>query len=185
MNIDITKIPFTCYGSYLAFSILSETYDHKPGLYLRSVHGPATGGRPMQEILLIELLAAGDSIPFDTSAEAHRLRLSAGNGRQAEACFEAANSIRFRLHGASLRFQMSAGAYDNIISTDKDHWRLTVNTVVETKLGFTAIKGTIEVDAPWDSEHSEHISITLKPDSDQWGEFAADESTVNWLQREH
>lgn len=185
MNIDIAKIPFTHYGSYLAFSILSETSERKAGLYLRSVRGPATGGRPMQELLRMELLADGQPIPFEASAESHRLGLSAGNGKQAEACFEAADSIRFRLRGISIRFSMPAGAYDNIISTDENHWRLTVHTMLETKLGFTALKGTLEVDAPWDAEHSERISITLKPDSNHEGEFAVDESTVNWRMREH
>jgi hypothetical protein len=185
MNFDISKIPFTRYGSYLAFSILPESSDRKTGLYLRSVRGPATGGRPMQELLFMELLADGESIPFETSAAGHRLRLSAGNGRQAEACFEAADSIRFRLNGVSIRFSMPTGAYDNILATNENHWQLTVNTVVETKLGFTALRGTIDVDAPWDAEHSERICITLEPDSDHWGEFAADEFTVNWLARQH
>ncbi|MCE7918612.1 MAG: hypothetical protein DYG85_03730 [Chloroflexi bacterium CFX1] len=184
MNFDLTKIPFSCYGSYLAFSILPETPERKAGLYLRSVRGPATGGRPLQEILLMELLADGEPIPFEAEAEAHRLRLSAGNGRQAEVSFEAADSVRFRLRGVSIRFSMATGAYDNFIPHTNGKWMLTVNTICETKLMFAPLEGRMESDAPWQAENCEAISILFHPENGEACEFAIDEFIVGWNERQ-
>lgn len=180
MKFDISQIPFTRFGSYLALSRLPEAPQRRAGLYLRSVRGPATGGRPLQEILLIELLENGEPIPFEAFAEAHRLELLARDGKKAEACFDAADSIRFRLQGVTLRFSMPTGAYDNFIPHTNGKWMLTVNTVCETKLMFAPLKGWMEIDAPWQAENCDHISICFQPDRDGVGEFAVDEFTVNW-----
>lgn len=184
MNFDLEKIPFSTYGSYLAFSMLPEREDRKAGFYLRSVRGPATGGRPLQEILQMELLADGEPIPFQAIAEAHLLRLSAANGLQAEICFEAPDSVRFRLRGVSLRFSMSTGAYDNFIPHTDGKWMLTVNTVCETKLMFVPLSAQMEVDAPWQAENCDYISILFHPGQDGVSEFAIDEFIVGWRNRQ-
>ncbi len=180
MNFDITQIPFSYYGSYVAFSILSETPDRKAGLYLRSVRGPATGGRPLQEILLMELMDGDKAIPFDADANPCRLELNAGNGKQARACFESAASVRFRLDGVGIRFSMPTGAYDNFIPHTDGKWMLTVNTVCETKLMFVPLRGRMEIDAPWQAENCDYISITFQPDDDGVCEFAIGEFIVGW-----
>jgi putative isomerase len=185
MNFDITKVPFSRYESYLAFSILPKNNEREAGLYLRSLRGPATGGRPMQEILFMELLSDNAAIPFGATANPQQLRLSSGNSRQAEACFEAADSVRFRLHKISIRFSMPTGAYDYIIPHTDGKWMLTVNTACETKLMVTPLKGRMEVDAPWQAENCENISIIFHPDADGACEFAIDEFTVEWDGRAH
>jgi len=183
MNFDLAKIPFSYYGSYVVLSILPAREDRKAGLYLRSVRGPATGGRPLQEILLMELFVDGQAIPFEATAEGHQLRLSAGNGKQAEVCFEAADSMRFRLRGVSIRFSMPTGAYDNFIPHTNGKWMLTVNTVCETKLMFVPLKGQMEIDAPWQAENCDYISILFHPENGEACEFAIDEFIVGWNER--
>lgn len=185
MNFDLTKIPFSYYGSYLAFSILPEWKDREPGFYLRSVRGPATGGRPMQEVLRLELLSSGVKLPFEAIANPHQLTLNAGRGQQAEVCFESADSIRFRLRGASFHFSMPTGAYDYLIPHTAGRWLLTVNTVCETKLMFTPLKGQMEVNAPWGAENCDYISILFHPNADGVCEFAMDEFTVGWEKCAH
>lgn len=184
MEIDLAAIPFSRFGSYLAFSLLPADDNRAAGLYLKSMRGPATGGRPMQEILRMELEDNGKPQGFDVHASYTRLTLSSTDG-QASICLPAADTVRIHLQKTGLRFSMPAGYYDNLIPGKTQEWLLTVNTIVETKLRFTAIKGRIVVEAPWQAEHSEHIVLTLVPGSDGEGDFAIDESTVNWLEKSH
>ena len=184
MHLDLARIPFSRFGSYLAFSHLPADETRVAGLYLRSVRGPATGGRPMQEILHMQLAQNGQPLDFTSQATFTRLSLESASGR-ADLCLPAPETARIRLENVQLRFHMPAGTYDNIIPGSAEAWQLTVNTVVETKLQFTPLKGRVEVDAPWQAEHSEYITITLCPDPDGLGEFAIDESTVNWPEIDH
>lgn len=184
MDINLAAIPFSRYGSYLAFSLLPGDASQAAGLYLRSLRGPATGGRPMQEVLQVELVEDNQPLDFTPQATFTRLSLASGS-RTASLCLPTAHTVRIHLQGAGLRFSMPAGYYDNLIPGRPQQWQLTVNTVVETKLQFTALKGRIEVDAPWQAEHSEHIALTLYPDLSGVGEFAIDESTVNWPTLDH
>ncbi len=179
MELDLSSIPFSRFGSYLAFSLLAEDDSHPAGLYLRSVRGPATGGRPMQEILQMQLIINNQPLDFTTHATFTCLSLTALAGR-ADLCLPSANIVHIRLSDAGLRFHMPAGDYDNIIPGSEQTWQLTVNTIVETKLQFTPLKGHIEIDAPWQAEHSEYITITLCPDSDGAGEFSIEEAAINW-----
>lgn len=185
MNLDLTRIPFSRFGSYMAFSILTEAPEQPAGLYLRSVRGPATGGRPMQGVLHMTLLREGQTLSSHANASFTCLEMSAKDA-QMHLCLPTAETARIRLQGAALRLQMpSIGTYDNIIPGRNNTWLLTANSVVESKLTFSALKGRIEVDAPWEAEHSRSISITLLPDEDGVGEFAIDESTINWPRIEH
>ncbi len=179
MPLDLARTPFSRFGSYLAFSHLPADDTRPAGLYLRSLRGPATGGRPMQEILHMQL-----DQEFTTRANFTRLSLESATGR-ADLCLPAPETARIRLQNTQLRFHMPAGEYDNLIPGTRQSWQLTVNTVVETKLQFTALKGRVEVDAPWQAEHSEYITLTLCPDPDGLGEFAIDESTINWPDFDH
>jgi glycogen debranching enzyme len=177
--INLAEIPFSRFGSYLAFSLLPADAGRPGGLYLRSLRGPATGGRPMQEVLHIQLTQHGQPLESQPGATFSCLQLQAGDGG-AELCLPEPHLARIHLHDVDMRLQMPAGMYDNLIAGRSGTWQLTVNSVVETKLLFTAYKGRIEVYAPWQAERSELICITLIPDEDGIGEFALQESTVNW-----
>lgn len=179
MQIDLSRVPFSRYGSYLAFSHLPAEPEQIAGLYLRSVRGPATGGRPMQEMLRLQAEQDGQPVNFEATADFCLLTLTTETG-EAHICLPAAERIRIRLQGVALRMEMPAGAYDNIIPGAAGSWLLTVNSVVETKLQFCALSGQIVVDAPWQSEHSEYIRLTLLPGADGSAEFEITESTVNW-----
>jgi len=179
MNLDLTQIPFSRFGSYIAFSQLPAEGSRTAGLYLRSIHGPATGGRPMQELLRLELLQNHQPVAFETKGTFTSLELSSPSG-SSKICLPDPSTVRIHLENASLRLEGAAGAYDYVIPGTAGNWRLTFSSTVETKFQFIPFKGHIEVDAPWQAEHCEHIAITLCPAPDGIGEFAIQESTVNW-----
>lgn len=179
MDLDLRRIPFSRFGSYLAFSLLDEQAVQGAGLYLRSLRGPATGGRPMQEVLRIELVRDGQALSGAPRATFTSLSLETEAG-YAELCLPDPESARLRLQGVEMRLSMPAGAYDNIIPAPGQAWRLTVNTVVEAKLQFSALQGRIEIEAPWEAERCQHIAIRLIPAEDGAGEFAIEEGEVDW-----
>src|SRR5438045_4330994 len=86
---DLRVVPFSRYGSYLAFSHLTAAEPH--GLYLRTVHDNASS----QEIFHIELLDQGVSVPFREIATPASLRLEAEAG-SVEICFASGQVIRVR-----------------------------------------------------------------------------------------
>ena len=139
----------------------------------------------MQEVLLMELLADNRVISYDAEATPRDLSLRAGNGGRADVCFETSNSARVRLQDVSLRFTMPAGAYDYLIPHGAGRWLLTVNTVCETKLMFGPLKGQVDVDAPWQAENCDYISIVFHPGAEGTCEFAIEEFCVEWKERAH
>ena len=169
--LDLSIIPFTCFGSYLAFSMLEEG-DRPKGLYLRTIRGPALGGRPIQEIFRIELFYGSNSLPFTIHATPTLLRLESTLGK-VDICFASASLICIRTYGVTVRFSMDViGEYDFIFPRSKSKWEVVVNTVSETKLLFSEIEGSIEANSIWNEEHSDSISIDLVPgETSQAGEF--------------
>lgn len=97
MNFDLGVIPFSRYGSYFAFSQITERFratNVSPGLYLRTVHGDAISG----EIVRIELTKEASSIPFEIKASPEKLRLEAKEG-YVEICIPEPKIIRFKVKG--------------------------------------------------------------------------------------
>ncbi len=182
MRFDPALVPFSRRGSYVALSVLPEIVGRAAGLYWRSVHGPATGGRPLQELFEIRLLR--DDAPLPTTIEATPAVLTLrADGASAEFCFTAADQVRVRVVGASLQMRLAeTGAYDYVLETAPGRWQIVCNTVVETKLMCSALAGRIAVDAPWAAERAEHISLQLQP-GDHGGDFVIDDFVGTWVER--
>jgi len=79
-SIDIAKVAFSRYGSYIAFSELTKdnlarfgNTGFPAGLYLRSVHGD------QHTVLRLELLDGGIPLPFQVKASPSLLRLKAAS----------------------------------------------------------------------------------------------------------
>lgn len=179
MQLDLERVPFSRFGSYMAFSLLPAEGLRPAGLYLRSVHGPATGGRPMQELLRLELVQDNQPIPFKVLATFTQLKLVSPIGT-ASLCLPDSSSICVHLENVSLRLQGPAGAYDTLAPGPENTWRLILTSTVESKFQFTPLHGRITADAPWQAEHCESISLTLSPGVDKIGEFTIQESIINW-----
>ena len=94
MQIDLNTVPFSRFGSYLAFSMLPETAAHPAGLYLRTLHGEAR----VREVARLEVIKDGMPLPFEAQASASTLRLEAEGGR-VEICFAGEGCIHLRGRG--------------------------------------------------------------------------------------
>ncbi len=182
MRFDPALVPFSRRGSYVALSVLPEAAGRPSGLYWRSVHGPATGGRPLQELFELRLVRDGAPLPTTIEATPAALALRA-DGATAEFCFTAVDQVRLRVTGAALQMRLAeTGAYDYVLETTPGRWQIVCNTIVETKLMGSALAGYIVVDAPWAAERAEYISLQLQP-GDNGGDFIVDEFVGTWTER--
>lgn len=177
-NLDLSKIPFTRFGSYLAFSHL-EKGNSQNGLYLRSIRGPALGGRPQQEIFQIEVIRGNKPIPFTLKVTPWMLTIEADSGI-VEIVFAGTSSVRFRTRNLTLRLRMNVmGEYDYVFPINDRQWQVVISTVCETKLLCSVLGGQISIDAPWNEERCHSILLQIEPDvKNGIGEFQIDEFVI-------
>src|SRR5690606_16151262 len=98
MGFDLRRIPFSRYGSYLAFSHLAADADLEAGLYLRTVHG----GVAHRVLFRVEVTDGSAPIPFTEEASPALLRLVTPKGT-VEICIADPKVIRVRGKGVGLR----------------------------------------------------------------------------------
>jgi putative isomerase len=165
LALDITKIPFSRYGSTVAFSQFTEenlASFHATGLatgvYLRSVYGD----QRTHPVFRLELLDADKPVPFVIEAGPSILRLKAAKGI-IEFCIAASDRVKFRGHGVSLRLIAQAGAL--AVPTDANHWEINSERVME-KYMLWATHGDLHMDAPWNGLSNLHVVATYSPDPD-------------------
>jgi putative isomerase len=186
IQFDLRFVPFSRFGSYLAFSHLATA--EPPGLYLRTVHDNASS----QEVFHIELLDQGVSVPFRELATPASLRLVADAG-YVEIVFAQADLIRVRGEGVGARFTLDTrGGYcnrgerfDHAFSPDGVRWE--VNSFSrKLKFALTPLAGTLAVDAPWNIVRCEKVVADFLPDStSSVFEVASDAYDSVWLERDY
>jgi putative isomerase len=154
----ITRVPFSRYGSYVAFSELEEN-DHsyastrlglQPGVYLRSVHGD------QHPAFRIELLAGDVSVPFHAEASPSLLHLQADAG-SIDICISESDQVRFRGHGVSLRLIAQEGAL--AVPNYSRHWEVNSERIVE-KYMLWAMHGDLRMDAQWTGTSNQQVVAT-------------------------
>jgi putative isomerase len=179
-------VPFSRFGSYLAFSHLAAA--EPPGLYLRTVHDNASS----QEVFHIELLDQGVSVPFREVATPASLRLVADAG-YVEIVFAQADVIRVRGEGVGARFTLDTrGGYcnrgerfDHAFSPDGVRWE--VNSFSrKLKFALIPLAGTLAVDAPWNIVRCEKVVADFLPGStSRVFEVAIDAYDSVWLEHDY
>ncbi len=186
MNIDIQAIPFSRYGSYIAFSRLPSVKGREEGVYLRTIRGPADlNPNPFQAIFRIELLQEGELVPYKEIASPTLLRLEADGG-YAEICIPEPSVVRIRSAGVGVRLSRDTASYDNAIPRGEGRWQVSVSGAGEVKYMLTALEGQLSVDAPWRVIRSERIIVDLTPDATSGvGECAIEEFNTVWQEREY
>jgi hypothetical protein len=183
MNFDLDLVPFSRLGTYIAFSHLEATGNREEGLYLRSIHGESPHPDNLQEAFKIELLISGKVVPFKEIASPSVLRLEAGEGF-AEICIQKSKLVRVRGAGVGVRFRAKTAMFDNTISRFGTYWQVTFHRL-QVKYMFRPLEGQLIVDAPWDIDQSEHISIDVIPDGETgFAECAIDEFLPVWSNEE-
>jgi putative isomerase len=177
LNFDLRSIPFSRYGSYLAFSELGAIETHPAGLFLRTIHGDGAH----HALARIELLQDGNPMPFSVFASPASLRLQAANGL-AEFCFDGLNVVRLRTHNISVRLILAARMYDYAFPVGEGRWQLNCASS-SLQLMLTPLAGQMEVDAPWNVVNAERMIVILQPDSAGAGEVAIETFFSSWEPR--
>ena len=175
---DLSTTPFSRYGSYVAFSHLSEDVSHSAGLYLRSVRGP--GLTAWQTVFQLELLKDGQPVHFSESVSPSLLRLDCEFGF-AEICLARPDVIRMRCQGVALRLSRAASGYDYLIRKPGGLWQITICAEFEARYMLASLAGELAVVSGWDGVRSQGMAIELTHQSSaQIAEFELREFRTSW-----
>ncbi len=164
IQFDTAKVPFSRYGSYLAFSRLPESEGIREGLYLRTLHG----GVSCREIFRLQLVDGENPVPFKEIATPTLLTLQAAGG-EVEISIAEPKLVRVRGRGVGLCLaapHASAGdAYQRgfAIPIGPSHWEVN-NSSQRITLMLSSLGGRMMVDAPWEGKKSGHIAVDFLPD---------------------
>lgn len=153
-EIDLTGVPWSTRGSYMALSMNTDTRDHpgrdhviEPGLYICDV----SGYRLWRWNGVFRVLGlVGDSVvtPVVASATPSLLRLRAGEGT-IEVTWDGPDTLRFRCHGVGLRLVQSViDPLDSALAFPRSEtsWRLQMGE--DLHYVATRLTGRLTVDAP-------------------------------------
>jgi len=166
VEFDVSKVPFSRYGSYLAFSHLKESSGLPEGLYLRVLHGAIA----RKEMFRVELLRGRNPVAFKEIASPTLLRLQGPDG-YAEICIAEPKEVRVRGAGVGFRLTMLqpdkaysfAATYDAAFPFSPTQWEVNSFTQ-QIRFMLTRLEGDLVVDAPWDGLRSEHVTADFLPD---------------------
>ena len=155
ISFDLTKVPFSRYGSYLAFSHLTQG-PLGEGLYLRSLH---RGGRP--EVLRVDLVRDGEVLPSREHATPESLRLEFDGGF-VEICISEPDLIRLRGHGVGIRFSKPTDAAGFVFPRDGNRWEFN-SAQQDVRFMLTAMNGNIQAKSDWDGTFSKTVLLEFNP----------------------
>ena len=145
MIINLNEVPFSSYGSYLSFSRVGNDRKSGNNLYLKTVHG----GVLSRVIFRIELTSEDKPVSFIEKACTGSLRLETECGF-VEICICDPGLIRVSGKGIVFSFIIDEpGVFDNALPSTNDAWEVSVLSS-GLKLMLTPLKGTLDVDAPWE-----------------------------------
>jgi putative isomerase len=166
--LDLSTIPWSRFGSYMAISELPEH-----GLCLRSVRGP--GLTPWQVTFALEVRAGAETIPYRTTAEPALLHLQTADGA-VDCCFPEADVLRIRCTRTALRLTRLPSGYDFALQQTNGDWTITICGDFETKYRLVLLSGKLSVTAPWTGLRCSSLVFELEPDpATGCGELALEE----------
>lgn len=182
MRLDLSAVPFSRYGSYLAFSTLPATGSRQAGLYLRHVHGPGDlNTDPFQPVFRLDLLdGEGRPVPFTPEASPTLLSLQAA-GPRAGLCLPDPGTVRLRCTGGGLRLQMDTGPYDYAVPRGGDRWHICRAGADAVSFMLTPLRGQVAVHAEWNGLGVEGpVILDLLPGPDGTAEAVLEEFITVW-----
>lgn len=146
LKIDLTQVPFSARGSFLAVSQLPAHWQGLPnaaGLYLRTVR------HDVQTPLIAQISLPDEE--FDAAIEHAGLTLTGASFR-VECCFAGPEALLFRGNGSvTLDFLAETGAYDYLYAVEADgHLLWMANCYKNNKQYLIRVEqGTAEPDQCW------------------------------------
>jgi putative isomerase len=182
MNLDLKHVPFSRFGSYLAFSRLEETA-YGAGLFLRTVHGEVAD----RIVFHVEVLGGETPVPFTEVVSPALLRLEANAG-YVEICIAEPRLIRVRGQNVILRLSRQATAsregwvFDTAFQTGEGRWSINARAALRQYM-LTALEGDLVVEAPWSGLYNEYIRADFVPDESGVFECAIEEYASSWQPR--
>lgn len=185
MEFDVRLVPFSRYGSYIAFSHVEGSDERQDGLYMRTVRGCGSHAGVLHVIFRVELLRGEEPVPFFEIASPTVLRLEAEGDGYAEICIPEPKVVRIRGAGVGMRLTMETGMSDNAILRGNERWQVT-SFATGTKYALVPLKGQLAVDAPWSVGKSTYVVADFLPNSgDEAFECAIEEFTTALPERDH
>jgi glycogen debranching enzyme len=169
LSLDLTKSPFSRYGSYLALSHLPGG-SAGDGLYLRSLHG-----RVAPEIFRVQLFRGDQPVSFTEAVTPTLLRLVSSDGF-AEICFSDPATLRIRGRGLTVRLTRIPGGVGFVLKRAADRWEY--DAVSEgIRLTLYAIRGELREQSTWEQTVAKDLALELgaKNGDGEW-DFAIHES---------
>lgn len=160
MKLDLSRIPFSRYGSFFAIS-----YDEREKkLRLRDVHG---GDESPSELFEIQFLRS-DQTEMDLEKdirleveETYFVAVSkADESQRVEIIFPEADSLHLRTAGLQVRLKADKVRYDSLNRMGEDIWEY-ISYKKETRYLLHFCEGEHVVDAPWKRVGNEYITIDL------------------------
>ncbi|WP_032123185.1 amylo-alpha-1,6-glucosidase [Clostridium amazonitimonense] len=179
MNLDISKIPFSRFGSYFAIS-----YDDKDNeLYIRDLHG---GDESPSKLFRLELTEAGAPQKFSLKVDETKLSLYHIEDKEKyiEICIPKYDIIRIVSKNCGIRFSMVKNKYDNVMLYDKNKLEFHSYSK-EIKLMLSLIKGTVKLDAPWDMIGNTHVIMDFNCDDCNEVDMALESYKTVWKPKEY
>jgi len=171
MTIHLSEVPFSCRGSYLAVSELTERSEKgmSKKICLRTIHGISyLPGRERiiekTSIARIQPLYNGEEIPYTTEAEAHELRLVTEYGT-VSLCYGDDDTILLRGEGENLglRFNFENGGYLYHTSADeKEAHCVCARLGCRFRIGM--LKGRFAITQEWNATVAESCFADVTPD---------------------
>ncbi len=181
MQLDLSRSPFSAYGSLLCFSVLPPDWK-RPGVVLRNVRGVFG----MRELFAIKLLVGGEEWEAEVDATPSCLTLRAA-GATAEFVFSAPETLRIRVSGGALALYSDPSTRANLLPTSDHSWRLRMERTSGHYL-LTSLHGSVEAerlpppaDGPAPKKNKPapaSLRLVLQPDAEGRLEMALEEFVV-------
>lgn len=183
MSFDLRRVPFSRFGSFMAFSHLAAEPSVDEGLYLRTVHG----GVAHRILFRVNVLDGDEPIPFVEEATPALLRLVTPKGA-VEICMADPKVIRVRGNRVGLRLTREplptreGWVYDTVTQMGDRRCSVNVRAALRQYM-LTALHGELCVDAPWADLFNSHVQIDFRPTDQSGFECAIEEYCSSWEPR--
>jgi len=179
MNFDLSLVPFSLRGSYLAIGKSGENNDS--GLFLRTVRGAARD--PV--VCRLDVLSGGTPVPYTYKATPSELVLSNEQGA-VRICFASDNILLFRGEGEGLglRLEETRFRYGHEIYHAEKVYHMLVSPPNRCRYLAFAQAGRISVAQDWNGRNGGDVTVDLL---EEGGGFrcSLEEVAVEWEPKTH
>ena len=181
VQIDVSKCPFSRFGSYFSVSFIAWG-NAGEGLYLRTHRGSN------QQVFRIDPVRDGERLAYETIATPDLLTLKVAGGGEVALAFCGTGTVRVRSRGVSLRLEVPKERWTTAWELPGGAWAFKLSHG-SVHVALEPLSGTMRVEAPWARGKGfcwESSSMVAQLDPDEHGELEAaiDEFSTAWVRRD-